>query len=209
MKRERKNIARWLAVAMPMMLAGGALAQQAQQAPRPAPVPAQHAAPPTQPAPQPAPSPAPGDVPQSTTATYGDWIVQCQTRAGPPPEEICDMAQVAQVQGKGTPFSRVAVARPEKGQPVRLIVQVPVNASFRSNVRIQTGDNDPGVAAPFANCMPTGCFAEFDLKEDALKKLRLATGAGKFSFADASGRDISVPISFNGFSQAFDALAKK
>ena len=119
------------------------------------------------------------------------------------------MAQVTQLQGKNLPFSRVAVGRPEKGQPVKLVVQVPVNVSFATPVHIQTGDTDPGVIAPFANCTPNGCFAEFDLREDLLKKLREASGTGKLSFADAGAHDVTVPISFNGFSQAFDALAKK
>ena len=100
-------------------------------------------------------------------------------------------------------------AGPEKGQPVKLIVQVPVNASFTTQVHIQTSEADPGVIAPFANCTPNGCFAEFDLREDILKKLREATSTGKLSFADAGGHDVTVPISFNGFAQAFDALAKK
>jgi invasion protein IalB len=154
-------------------------------------------------------APAPVETPQSTTATYADWVVQCQTRAGPPPEKVCDMGQVTQLQGKNVPFSRVAVAQPVKGQPVRLSVQVPVNASFAANVRVQTSDADPGIAAPFARCLPGGCFADFDLKDDVLKKLRAASGAGKLSFADAAGHDVSVPVSFNGFAQAFDALARE
>jgi invasion protein IalB len=174
---------------------------QAQQPQRPAPAvrPAAHspAAPPST------------DAPQRTTATYGDWVVQCVENTSPPSEPVCDMAQVTQLQGKNLPFSRVAVTRPEKGQPIKLIVQVPVNASFSTQVHIQTGEQDPGVVAPFANCNPNGCFAEFDLKEDILKKLREATGAGKLSFADAGGHDVTVPISFNGFAAAFDALLKK
>jgi invasion protein IalB len=154
---------------------------------------------------------AQAETPQSTTATYGDWVVQCGTNAGPPPQKVCDMAQVAQmqVQGRNTPFSRVAVAHPVKGQPIKLSVQVPVNVSFSTNVRIQTGDADPGIVAPFARCMPNGCFADFDIKDDVLKRLRAASGAGKFSFADASGHDVVVPLSFKSFSQAFDALAKE
>lgn len=150
-----------------------------------------------------------GDAPQRTTATYGDWVVQCVENSSPPSERVCDMAQVTQLQGKNLPFSRVAVARPEKGQPVKLIVQVPVNASFGTQVHIQTSDQDPGVVAPFANCNPNGCFAEFDLKDDILKKLRQATGAGKFSFADAGGHVVTVPLSFNGFAPAFEALVKQ
>jgi invasion protein IalB len=185
-----------LAVALMAMLTVSLPAMaQAQQRPAP---------PPTHP-----PGATPnGDAPQRTTATYGDWVLQCMENSAPPSERVCDMAQVTQVQGKNLPFSRVAVARPEKGQPVKLIVQVPVNASFSTQVHIQTSDQDPGVVAPFANCNPNGCFAEFDLKEDVLKKLRDATGAGKFSFADAGGHVVTVPLSFNGFATAFEALAK-
>jgi invasion protein IalB len=151
----------------------------------------------------------PSEAPQRTTATYGDWVVQCETQAQQPHEKVCDMAQVAQVQGKNLPFSRVAIAHPTKGQPVKLVVQVPVNASFSKNVRIQTGDADPGIAAPFALCTPNGCFADFDIKDDMMKKLRAASGAGRLSFAEAGGHDVTVPLSFNGFAQAFDALAKE
>jgi invasion protein IalB len=181
-----------------LTMSGTAVAQQPNP-PLPRPQPAQ----------QTVPAPAQIELPQSTTATYGNWVVQCQTRTGPPPEKICDMAQVTQVQGNNAPFSRVAVAQPVKGQAVKLVVQVPVNASFTANVRIQTGDADPGIAAPFARCAPGGCSADFELKEDMLKKLRAASGAGKLSFADAAGHDVAVPISFSGFAQALDALARE
>jgi invasion protein IalB len=193
-----------LAASLAFMLAISVSAiAQGQQRPAPPPVR------PVQPPAHPSAAAPNGDAPQRTTATYGDWVVQCVENGSPPSERVCDMAQVTQLQGKNLPFSRVAVARPEKGQPVKLIVQVPVNASFGTQVHIQTSDQDAGVIAPFANCNPNGCFAEFDLKEDVLKKLREATGMGKFSFADAGGHDVAVPISFNGFALAFDALAKQ
>lgn len=184
-----------LAAAMPTLIVGSAVAQQAVRppAPRPPAAASERAAPVAQ-------GPSQLEVPQRTTATYGDWILQCEARTGPPPGQTCDMAQVTLVQGKNLPFSRVAIVQPEKGQPVKLSVQVPVNASFGRAVRIQTADDDPGTQAPFASCTPNGCFAEFDLKEDILRKLRAATKVGKLSFADAGGHDVSVPISFNGFS---------
>jgi invasion protein IalB len=200
MKSCRKKIAFCIAVAV--LMASAAIAS-AQQPPKPAP--AQHPAAAAQPGGQ----PVLANEPQRTTATYGDWVVQCVANSAPPPDAICDMSQVTQVQGKNVPFSRVAVAHPDKGQPVKLIVQVPVNVSFATQVHIQTSDDDPGVIAPFANCNPNGCFAEFDLRDDLLKKLYGATSAGKMSFADAGNHAITVPMSFNGFSQAFDALSKK
>ena len=180
-----------------MAVAGAAVAQQAPHPPA---------------APRPAPGAAPaaqGEAPQQTTATYGDWVLQCVTNTNPPSQEVCDMAQVTQVQGKNLPFSRIAIAHPEKGQPVKLVAQVPVNASFGTSVHIQTSDDEPGIIAPFTNCIPNGCFAEFALNDDMLKKLRAASGVGKLSFADAGAHPLSVPIAFNGFGQAFDALSKK
>jgi invasion protein IalB len=198
--------------AIALAMTGPAAAQQPPAVhppvPRPAPQTAQAPAPLQSQAPVPGQAPN-GNVPQSTTATYADWVVQCQTQAGPPPQKFCDMAQVTQLQGKNVPFSRVAVAHPQKDQPVRLVVQVPLNASFATPVHIQTADADPGITAPFARCLPAGCFADFDLKDDVLKKLRAAAGVGKLSFADAGGQNVSVPLSFNGFAQAYDALARE
>jgi invasion protein IalB len=119
------------------------------------------------------------------------------------------MVQVTRVQGKDLPFSRVVIAQPSKSEPPKMIVQVPVNVSFSAKVRVQTTQSDPGVAAPFARCIPLGCFADFTLNDESVKKLRSASGAGKLLFADASGHEIAVPLSFKGFSQAFDALVKE
>jgi invasion protein IalB len=185
-----------LGAAAALILSSTAIAQQANPSRAPATAQAQTA-------------PSQIELPQSTTATYADWVVQCQSHAGPPPEKVCDMAQVTQAQGSNTAFSRVAIAQPVKGQVVRLVVQLPVNASFAGNVRIQTGDTDPGIAAPFARCIPGGCFADFDLKDDVLKKFRGSSGNGKLTFPDSTGREIAVPVSFNGFAQAFDALARE
>jgi invasion protein IalB len=196
MKSNKKLAVCGLAGIVLAMLAGAALAQQAPHPPAAKPTPG---AGPT----------ASTETPQQTTATYADWVVQCQTQTGPPPQKNCDMAQIAQVQGKNTPFSRVAILHPTAGQPVRLMVQVPINASFATGVLIQTGDDDPGLTAPFARCVPAGCFADFDIREDALKKFRAASGVGKLSFADAGAHTVTVPLSFNGFGQAFDVLAKE
>jgi invasion protein IalB len=111
-----------------LVLTGSAAAQQPSVHPAlPHPPPSsQHT---VQPVPQ-SQSPAQGEAPQQTTATYGDWVVQCQMRAEQTPEKVCDVAQVAQVQGKNIPVSRVAIGHPTKGQPLKLIVQLPVNVSF-------------------------------------------------------------------------------
>jgi invasion protein IalB len=185
-----------------------AVAQQPM--PRPSPQrPPQVQPTPSAPAAQAAPVVQPGQAaqsnsPQRTTATYEDWIVQCEAQTGSTPTRICEMTQVTQFQGK--PFTRIAILRPIKDQARRIIVQVPVNASFSTHVRVQINEADQGLDSPFTRCTPNGCFAELELKDETLRKFRSATGPGKLSFADAAGQNVSVPVSVNGFSPAFDAL---
>jgi invasion protein IalB len=184
-----------------------------RQQPQAAPVaPPTHVAQPSA-TPQPAAAPqvvVPNNGPQRTTATYDDWILQCEMQGSSPPRKVCEMNQLTQFQyqGKTQPFSRAAVQRPPKDQSATLVVQVPVNISFATNVRVQSSDTDAGLATTFARCTPDGCFAEFELKDEALKRFRAETGAGKLSFADSTGRLISVPLSFNGFGKAYEALLK-
>jgi invasion protein IalB len=146
---------------------------------------------------------------QSTTATYGDWILQCQSASGPPPQKVCDIAQITEVQGKNIPLSRAAISRPAKTQPFTFSVQVPVNVSFHASLRLQVSTSDPGVAVPFDHCLPVGCFAEFELKEDLIRKFIAATAAGKMTFKSANGQDVAIPLSFKGFPQAFNALGQE
>ena len=53
-----------------------------------------------------------------------------------------------------------------------------------------------------------GCFAEFEVKDETIKQRIAISAPGKLTFADAGGHEISVPISFKGFTAAFDALLK-
>jgi invasion protein IalB len=205
------NLARWLAGAVMLTMAGAAVAQQPAAQKPPTAQSSQQPVPPRPATAQPAPQPqaVPSEAPQRTTATYDDWVMQCETQVGSPPQRVCQITQQTLVQGKNAPFSLVIIPRPTRGQPVKLVVEVPVNVSFASNVHIRSDDSDSGISSPFARCLAAGCFAEFDLKDDVLKKYRAASSVGKLSFADASGREVDVPLSLKGFAQAYDALLRE
>lgn len=113
------------------------------------------------------------------------------------------------MRGRNNRVSYVAIRHLVKGQPVRLELQVPVNISLAANVRIQTSDSDPDVAGPFARCLPAGCFADLDLRDDVIKKFRAANENGKMTFRSAAGQHVSIPVSFKDFGAAFDALVKE
>jgi invasion protein IalB len=207
-----RNVTKFAAplLAAAWLTAGFAAAQQPptpRPAPRPAPAPAPHAQP-QQPPPAPAQQPAGvPQEPQSTTATYGDWLVRCVTQPGPPPQKNCDMEQVAQNSG-GQPISRVGIPMPAKGQPPRLIILLPNNVSIAGGVKVEVA-KDRALALPFRRCVPAGCIADTDLKDEELKHFRAETEPGKILYRDAGDRDVVIPISFKGFAQAFDALLKQ
>jgi invasion protein IalB len=217
MRVAEKTIACGLAAALWLALAGAAAAQQpAPPKPTPPkPAPAQHPAPAQQhPAPatqgQATPAAPVDQTPQRTTASYGDWVVRCETAPGPPPQKSCDMEQLAQVQGQAQPISRVAIPLPPKGEAPKLFVQLPINVSFAAPLKITADAKDAGISTPFRRCVPAGCFAEVELKDDLQKKFRAAAAEpGKIVFKDAADRDVTIPLSFKGFGQAFEALLKQ
>jgi invasion protein IalB len=148
-------------------------------------------------------------TPQQTTATYEDWVVRCETRAGPPSHKTCEMAQYTQVQGQPGVLTSIAIGRPGKGQPLKMVVQVPIAVWLPSGVQLAAGGKDPGLSATFKRCTPAYCFADTDIKDDAIRKFRSVTEHGKLHFKDANQKDVSLPVSFKGFGAAFDALAKE
>jgi invasion protein IalB len=88
-------------------------------------------------------------------------------------------------------------------------VQVPINVWLPANVQLTTGDKDPGLPATYKRCVPAYCFADADIKDDVIRKLRSVTESGKLQFKDANQKDVALPVSFKGFGTAFDALAKE
>ena len=150
---------------------------------------------------------ASAQTPQQTTASYEDWIVRCETVAGPPPKKSCEMVQSTQMQGQGV-VSQIAVGRPVKGQPVKIVVQLPNGVWLPTGVKLVAGNSDPGLTATFKRGL-NGCFADFEVKDDTIKKFRSIPEPGQIQFKDGTVKDISLPLSFKGFGAAFDALSKE
>ena len=62
-------------------------------------------------------------------AVFTDWVVRCETRAAngtAPAARLCEMAQTTQDQ-RQQPVAVLAIGRTAKGEPLRLVAQVPVN----------------------------------------------------------------------------------
>jgi invasion protein IalB len=135
--------------------------------------------------------------------------VRCATHADKPPHKTSEMEQLSRLKGRQKPFSRVAISRPAKGQPVRLVVQVPVNVWLATSVKIQINGKDSGLMEPFRRCMPVGCFAAIALKGDIVNAFRAAKTQVRIVYANGARQQVAVPLSLRGLSQAFNALTKE
>ena len=87
--------------------------------------------------------------------------------------------------------------------------QVPIGIWLPTGVKLVTGSQDPALAAAFKRCLTNGCFADIDVNDDAIRKLRAMNEPGKLQFKDGNTKDVALPVSFKGFGAAFDALGKE
>jgi len=148
-------------------------------------------------------------TPQRTTATYEDWTVRCEMR-GTPPVKFCEMVQAVTAPGQSNPVTQIAIGRASPKDAVKMVFQLPVNVWIATGVKFNYDPRVPPLAAPLRWCAPAGCFADLELKDDMVKRLRaLTTVQGRFEFKDAGQRDVAIPVSFKGFGLAFDALTKE
>ncbi len=152
---------------------------------------------------------AAAQAPQRTTATYGDWTMRCELQPGPPPVKQCEMVQTATAQGQANPVAQIAIGRATKAEPYKVVIQLPINIWIPAGVHFVYDQKIQGITAAFKRCVPVGCFADLDMTDDLLKKLRAQTAQGKYEFKDAGQRVVAIPISFAGFGQAYDALFKE
>ncbi len=165
-------------------------------------------------APSAAPAPAAVAVPsepQSTVASFGDWALRCVRQGdGAQAARMCEVTQNIQAQGQQGPLAQIAFGRVQRTDPLRLTAVLPPNVSFPSVVRVMMDEKD---TQPFdmawARCVPGACVAFGEPAQAVIQRFRARTESARLIFKDSSGRDIAVPLSFRGLSQALDAMAKE
>jgi invasion protein IalB len=142
---------------------------------------------------------------EQTTAKYGDWTLNC---VGQGSGKSCGLVQTQRLPQQATPASQIGVGRKTKAQPLTISVEIPADAWVPAGVRLMI-DNSVGVLMPFRWCVSTRCFADAELSNSDLTSLRTKKDAGILLYKTASQGDVSIPVSFNGFSEALGAFQKQ
>lgn len=155
------------------------------------------------------PAKAAGNHPQTSTSTstYEDWVVRCETK--PPAPKICEAVQTIaarnQQQQQNT-IAEVVFGRVGKSDPMKLIVQVPPGVYLPAGLRLVVEDKASPLVATFTRCLQT-CMAEAEIKPDAIQLLKSRTKAepGRLEFEDGAHQQVKLPVSFKGLSAALAA----
>lgn len=199
---------RWVsALAAAGLLACGAAVAQQQRPPATSP-----AAPLAAPlVPPPATAAAPETGPERTSAQFGDWAVQCVALAQG--RRVCEMAQTVQDNQRNQPIAVIAIGRLAKEQPLKIAVRVPVNVLVGQPAQLVLEGGGELLAMAFTRCtvVPVGCFAERDLQDELLRRLRArpADQAARIAWREANGAEAAIPVTFRGFAAAYEALLKE
>jgi len=143
---------------------------------------------------------------QRTMAMYGDWTLSCVNASGSGAGKSCGLVQVQKIEGQTDPVSQISIGRNAKGEPFKISLEVHANAWIPSGVKLITNDKAPPIIAMFTWCTATRCHADAELSDSDLKRLRAQKEQGQISYMNALQGQISIPMSFNGFGEAFDAL---
>jgi invasion protein IalB len=141
-------------------------------------------------------------APDRTTETFGDWSIVCAASGGAG-ERSCEIDTSIVLRGQSTPFAGIAVVRPAKDKPVKLIALVPVNIATASPVKISADAGKSELTLSFRSCVTGGCVAETDVTREQLQAL--GTTQGQLTLIDASGKSVSVQFSLRGLDQALEA----
>lgn len=161
--------------------------------------------------PPPTAPPSTAPAPDRTTASFGDWVLQCHRRGeGSAAVRVCELGQTYQRPGEPGPQAQVALGRAAPGEPLLLTVLVPSNVAIQPPPKVTLeGPNAQAFDLAWIRCLPSGCYANAVVSDQVLKKLNLQKDNGRLNYRDGLERDTAVPISFRGFSEALDAFHRE
>ena len=149
--------------------------------------------------------------PETTTATYGAWTLQCERRADVAKgEKICEIEESVIPQNQQSPIARIGIGHP-MGTDKK---QYRITAIFPPNVYIQCAgikakDRRSDHRARLEALLPRWLLCRYDRSPESLKSWRaIEADTGRLTFTEAAGRNLAIQFSLRGFAQALEALEK-
>ena len=135
--------------------------------------------------------------------THGAWQVSCRTPPGAK-EEKCALVQSVTAEDRPNVGLTVVFYRAIGENKKLLRVVVPLGVLLPTGLGLKIDNEDVG-NAPFLKCGKRGCVAEVVLQNEVIGKLKKGENA-MFIIFDTPEAGIGIPVSLQGFSDAFASL---
>ncbi len=152
-----------------------------------------------------APDAAPGATGPGSVVreTHGAWQVSCRTPPGAK-EEKCALVQSVTAEDRPNVGLTVVFYKAIGENKKLLRVVVPLGVLLPTGLGLKIDNEDVG-NAPFLKCGKRGCVAEVVLQDEVIGKLKKGENA-MFIIFDTPEAGIGIPVSLQGFSDAFAGL---
>ena len=156
-------------------------------------------------------------------AENGKWKVQCETRpAGKddqgndvPAMKACAMVQVSRDEARPQVALSLIMRVQKQGGKTGTMMQImaPIGVFLPTGIALESDGQAVG-RVPFVRCLPQTrvspplCTATAEAQPETLEKMRKGATAN-FIIYEAPGKAIKLPISLDGFTASYKALADK
>ena len=130
------------------------------------------------------------------------WSRRCADEA----QTQCEIVQRLNVQETGQRFAELAIGFPEELEDgaARAVMILPLGISLRPGVAMKIDERDQ-MNYDVNYCDPNGCVVLTEFPTEEIEAMK--TGQSAFiGMRSATGQDITVPITLQGFTAALDAL---
>ncbi len=137
-----------------------------------------------------------------TQRIFGSWTLRCasDTQSG------CMMFQNLVLKTGGQPVLQFGIGiAPDDGVPT-VLVSLPLGIALPPGIAIRIDQGTPATF-PVERCEPDGCRAGMKLRDSTIKQLSQGQQL-HVTFHDGARKPINVLLSLDGFSAAYQALAK-
>ena len=134
---------------------------------------------------------------------YSPWIKMCGKNKHTNDKKVCVITKVGRLEN-GMPVAVVQLFEPE-GLPKMMRVTVPLGMQIQHGTRVII-DNGTPVNEPYRICIPRGCFSDYPVSDDMIKKMKKGKHADRAGDQHA-GPPISLPLPLSDFAKAYDGPA--
>jgi invasion protein IalB len=151
--------------------------------------------------PQPTPPPSPSSTPAAPA--QAGWAVRCSSPSRDAPLE-CAMEQNAILTKTGQLVVLVNIRVPGDTRAPVALVQLPLGLNLQTGAKFQI-DEGKSADLPIQTCENRGCYASVPISPETLNAMRSGKQL-KISFQDLGKETITIPLSLNDFSAAYDKI---